>query len=81
MHSGGIIKYLADSSSLERSLDPCLAMMSGNKLFTIKAVIPGYSDVLSAVGVVAGVELSIIGSGNQTGLCYRKSFGVKLGRQ
>jgi len=50
--------YLAVSSSLERSWDPCLAMMSGNKLFTTKAVIPGYCGVMSAVGEVAGVDLS-----------------------
>jgi hypothetical protein len=30
-----------------------------------------------AVGEVAGVDLSI-DLGNQTGLCYRKSFGMKL---
>jgi hypothetical protein len=48
--------YLADSSSLERSWDP-LAMMSEKKLFTTKAVIPGYCSVMSAFGVVAGVDL------------------------
>jgi hypothetical protein len=37
-----------------------------------------YCCAMSAVGEVVGVDLSRIDSGHQNGLCYRKSFGMKL---